>query len=81
MTAMQVADIISDVVIFLELAEQESLDRQAAVQMMKQLEGDLRALDKAFLGELIEAFAVIAAENSGKVQDVIREIPHTYHLE
>ena len=81
MIAMQVAHIIAGFVVFLELADEETLDRNAADKMMERLRLGLEGLDKAFLRELVDAFAVIAEENSGQVQEVIRNIAHRFYLE
>jgi hypothetical protein len=81
MIAMQVAHIIAEFVVFLELSDEEALDRNLAVKMMGQLKLDLEALDGAFRRELVNAFAVIAEENSGRVQEVVRNIANRFYLE
>ena len=81
MIATQVARIIADYVVFLELSDEDTLNPDAAVKMMEALAADLEALDQSFLRELVDAFAVIAAEYSGGAQEVVRNIAHSYYLE
>ncbi|WP_231621707.1 hypothetical protein [Sphingomonas sp. 37zxx] len=78
---MQIARIIADFVIFFDLADENLLDPDASITMMEGLGGDLQALDKKFLRELIDAFAVIAAEYSGEAQEVVRDIAYSFYLE
>ncbi|MBB5710434.1 Ethanolamine utilization protein EutJ (predicted chaperonin) [Sphingomonas xinjiangensis] len=72
---------IAHYMIFLDLTDDDVLDPDAAVQMMEQLGSDLEALDKGFLRELIDAFAVITPEYSGEAQEVVRNIAHSFYLE
>ena len=81
MIATQIARIIAHYVIFLDLTDDDVLDPDAAVQMMEQLGSDLEAIDKGFLRELIDAFAMIAGEYSGEAQEVVRNIAHSFYLE
>ncbi|MDO6413992.1 hypothetical protein Q4F19_06325 [Sphingomonas sp. BIUV-7] len=81
MIAMQVARIIANFVVFFELADDDIVDPDTAVKMMEDLGSGLDTLDKGFLRELVDAFAVIAEENSGEVQEVIRNIPYSFYLE
>ncbi|UYY58617.1 hypothetical protein [Sphingomonas sp. S2-65] len=81
MIALQIAQIIADFVVFLELTDDDVLDPDDAVEMMEVLAGDLQALDKGFLRELIDAFAVVAGECSGEVQEVVRNIAYYFYLE
>ena len=78
---LKIARIIADFIVFLELTDDDTVDPDAAVQMMEGLAGDLAELDKGLLRELVDAFAVIAAESTGEVQEVIRNIAHNYYLE
>ncbi|MCK8458060.1 hypothetical protein [Sphingomonas faeni] len=81
MIAIQVARIIARFVIFADLTEEDALDADAAVEMMEVLGAQLEALDKGFLRELVDAFAVIAAEYSGEAQAVVRNIAYGFYLE
>lgn len=81
MIATQIARIIADFMIFLELTDDETLDPDEAVEMMESLGGRLDELDKGFLRQLVDAFAVIAPEYGGKSQEVVRDIPYAFYLE
>lgn len=81
MIAIQVARIIARFVIFADLTDEDALDPDAAAEMMEVLGAQLEALDKGFLRELVDAFAVIAAEYSGEAQEVVRNIPYGFYLE
>ncbi|VVT22067.1 conserved hypothetical protein [Sphingomonas sp. EC-HK361] len=81
MIAMQVAEIIAEYVIFLELTDEEELNPDTAVKMMEALGGHLEEMDKGFLRELVDAFAIIAAGYSGEAQEVVRNISYGYYLE
>jgi len=81
MIAIQVARIIAHFSLFLDLTDDDTLDPDEAVQMMEMLGADLQALDKAFLREVIDAFAIIAPEFSGVAEHLVRDIPYHYYLE
>jgi len=81
MIVNQIAHIIADYVVFLELAEEEELNLDTAVTMMEALADQLENLDKDFLRELIDAFAAIAEGYSGEAQGVVRDIAHNFYLE
>jgi hypothetical protein len=81
MIAMQVAGIIAEYVVFLELTDEEDLNLDTAVKMMEALGGHLQEMDKEFLRELVDAFPVIAEGYSGEAQQVVRDIPHGFYLE
>lgn len=81
MIAIQVARIIARFVIFADLTDEDVLNPDAAVEMMEVLGAQLEALDKGFLRELVDAFAVIAAEYSGEAQEVVRNIAYSFYLE
>ncbi len=49
--------------------------------MMEEIAGDLQALDKGFLRELVDASGVIADEYSGEAQKLVRDIPCGFYLE
>jgi len=81
MIAIQVARIIADFILFLDLTDDDKLDPDAAVQMMEWLGSRLDALDKGFLRQLVDAFAVIAPEYSGESQKLVRDIANDFYLE
>ncbi|HEX7822048.1 MAG TPA: hypothetical protein VF463_15680 [Sphingobium sp.] len=81
MISIQVARIIADFVLFLDLAEDETIDADGAVEMMEWLGGRLESLDKEFLRELVDGFAAISPEYSGDSQTLVRDIPFSFYLE
>jgi hypothetical protein len=81
MIAKQVARIIADFSLFLDLTDEDLLDPDVAVKMMEALAVDLAALDKGFLRELVDAFAEIAPEYSGEAQDLVRNMARDFYLE
>ena len=81
MIAMQVAEIIAEYAVFLELTGDEELNPDTAVKMMEALASHLQEMDKGFLRELVNAFTIIAEEYSGEAQEVVRNISYGYYLE
>lgn len=81
MIAIQIARMIAHIVLALDLDEGDIIDADDAVQMMEGLGHDIDQLDKAFLRELVDAFAVIAPEYSGEAQKLVRDIPYGFNLE
>lgn len=81
MIAMQIAHIIADYVVFLDLTDDDDLNPDTAVKMMEALGGHLEELDKVFLRELVDAFPVVAEGYSGEAQEVVRNIAHSFYLE
>ncbi|RZL71082.1 MAG: hypothetical protein EOP66_15455 [Sphingomonas sp.] len=81
MIALQIARMVTNFVFFLEDSDEETLDPDAAVRMLETLADDLEKLDKAFLRELIDAFAVIASEYDGETAEQVRTIPTGFYLE
>lgn len=81
MIAIQVARMIAHFSLFLDLTDDDTLDPDEAVQMMELMGADLQALEKPFLRELIDAFAIIASEFSGVAEQLVRDIPFHYYLE
>lgn len=81
MIVLQVARIIAHFSLFFDLTDDETLDPDEAVEMMELLGVDLKALDKGFLRELVDAFATIALEYNGHAQQLVRDIPYSYYLE
>lgn len=81
MIAIQVASIIAEYVVFLELTGEDELNPDTAVKMMEALGGHLEELDKGLLRELVDAFPVIAEGYSGEAQEVVRNIAHGFYLE
>ena len=78
MIAMQVAEIIAEYAVFLELTADEELNPDTAVKMMEALAGHLQEMDKGFLRALVDAFPIIADEYSGVAQEVVRNISYGY---
>ncbi|WP_445190893.1 hypothetical protein ACT009_09720 [Sphingomonas sp. Tas61C01] len=72
---------ITNFVMFLEGADEEILDPDAAVEMLETLGYDLDQLDRAFLRELIDAFAVVALEHDEETAKSVRSIPSGFYLE
>jgi len=81
MIAMQVAEIIAEYAVFLELTDDEELNPDTAVKMMEALASHPQEMDKGFLRELVNAFPIIAEEYSGEAQEVVRNISYGYYLE
>ena len=81
MIAMQVASLIAEYYVFLQLTDEEELNLDTAVKMTESLADHLEEMDKGFLRELVDAFPVIAEEYSGEAQEVVRNIAHSLYLE
>lgn len=81
MITAQIARIIAGFFLFLETTDDEILNPDAAVEMMEWLGSQLDDLDKGFLRQLVDAFAVIAPEYSGDSQKLVRDIPYSFYLE
>lgn len=81
MIATQIARIIADFILFLDTTDDEILDPDAAVEMMEWLSHRFEGIEKGFLRELVDAFAVIASEYSGDSQNLVRDIPFSFYLE
>lgn len=81
MIVTQIARIIADFILFLDLTDDEILDPDAAVEMMEFLGSRLDALDRGFLRELVDAFTEIAPEYSGESQKLVRNIAYDFFLE
>ncbi|MFS0771576.1 hypothetical protein [Sphingomonas sp. 1P08PE] len=81
MIAMQVAEIIAEYAVFLELTDEEELNLDTAVKMMEALAGHLQEMDKGFLRELVDAFPIIAEKYSGEAREVVRNISCGYYLD
>lgn len=81
MIALQIARIIADYIIFLDLSDDDILDPDVAVKMMEAIGPELEALEPAFLRQLIDAFQVIAPEYSGPAHDIVRNMAREFHLE
>jgi hypothetical protein len=79
--AEQIAGIIAEYVVFLELTDEEELNLDTAVKMSESPAGRLEELDKGFLRELVDAFPVIAEGYSSEAQEVVRNIAHSFYLE
>jgi hypothetical protein len=81
MISVQVARIIADFYVFLESADEDTLDPDTAVQVEEVLADNLQSLDKPFLRELVDAFAVIAPEYGVEGEALVREIAYSFYLE
>lgn len=81
MIVLQIARIIANFALFMDLTDDDILDPDAAVEMMEFLGGSLQELDKDFLRSLVDAFAVIAPEYSGEAQRLVRNMAHDFYLE
>ena len=81
MIALQIARIISRVVLFAELTDDDVVDPDLAVELMEVIGADLEALDRPFLRELVDAFAVVAEEYQDEARDIVRDIPYSFYLE
>ncbi|MEG8041064.1 hypothetical protein QP166_17620 [Sphingomonas sp. LR60] len=79
--AQQVARIIAQYVVFLQLMDEENLNPDVAIKMLEALGPEVAALDKAFLCEMIKAFPLVAQEYSGVAGEVVAAIPHSFYLE
>ena len=72
MIAIQVAGIIAEYVVFLTLTDEDDLNLDTAVKMTESLANHRDEMDKGFLRELVDAFAIISAG---------RDIPYSFYLE
>lgn len=81
MIEVQIARIIANFIVFLELTDDETLDPDEAVEMEEFLGWRLEQLDKPFLRELVDAFAIIASEYSGDAQATVLRISYGFYLE
>lgn len=64
-----------------DTTDDEILDPDAAVEMMEWLSHRFEGIEKGFLRELVDSFAVIAPEYSGDSQNLVRDIPFSFYLE
>jgi hypothetical protein len=80
MIATQIASIITEYVVFLELADEDELNPDTTVKMMEALGGHLEESDRRFLRELVDAFPIMAEGYSGEAREVVRNIAHGFHL-
>ncbi len=81
MIVTQIAHIIAEYAVFLSLADEDSIHPDTAMSRMEMLAADLEDLDKGFLRQLIDAFAVIAPEYPGEAEEVVRDIAYSFYLE
>ena len=81
MIATQIARIIANYILFLDMTDDENLNPDTAVQMMEALAGELQNLDKGFLRQLVDAFPVIASDYSGEWQKLVLNISLDFYLE
>ncbi|MCW2410554.1 MULTISPECIES: hypothetical protein [unclassified Sphingobium] len=81
MIVEQIARIVADFFLFLNMTDEELLDLDVSVLMMEDMAARLQDLDKAFLRELVDAFPVIASEYSGEAHKLVLDIPYSFYLE
>ncbi len=81
MIALQIARLISRVVLFAELTDDDVVDPDLAVELMEVIGADLEALDRPFLRELVDAFAIVAEEYQDEAREIVRDIPYSFYLE
>lgn len=81
MIAQQVARIVADFVVFFSLTDEDELNLDTSVEMMENLAGRFEEMDKGFLRELVDAFAVIAEEYSSEAKAVVRNMAYDFYLE
>ena len=81
MIAQQVAHIIAEYVLFVELTPEDDLDPHIGEKMMGMLGWQLENLDKGFLRELVDAFPVIAEGYGEEARQLVRDIPYGFYLE
>ncbi|MCW2383192.1 MULTISPECIES: hypothetical protein [unclassified Sphingobium] len=81
MIVEQIARIVADFFLFLNMTDEELLDLDVSVLMMEDMAARLQDLDKAFLRELVDAFPVIASEYSGEAHKLVFDIPYSFYLE
>ncbi len=81
MIALQIARLISRVVLFADLTTDDQVDPDLAVELMEVIGGDMQDLDRPFLRELVDAFAVIAEEYKDEAREIVRNIPYSFYLE
>ena len=81
MIVEQIAKIVADFFLFLNMTDEELLDIDLSVLMMEDLAARLQDLDKAFLRQLVDAFPVIASEYNGEAHKLVLDIPYSFYLE
>lgn len=81
MIAHQVARIIAEFVVFLEMTDEQDLHPDNAMKMLESLSLEVEAFEKGFLRELIDAFPVVAKEYEGEAEELVRKIPRYFELE
>lgn len=81
MIALQVARIIANVVIHLNMTDEEDLHPDTAVSMMESLAADVDELDKPFLRQVVDAFPIIAQDYEGEARQLVLDIPSGFFLE
>lgn len=81
MIAIQIARLIANFCLFLDFAGEEIIDPDEGVEVTEVLGAYLHDLDKDFLRELVDAFALIADEYTGKYKESVRNIASDFFLE
>lgn len=78
---LQLARIIADILLFLELSGEDKLNLDESVEMSEWFAHSLEQSDKVFLRELVDAFAEIAPEYGEAGEATVRDITRAYGLE
>ena len=78
---LQLARIIADILLFLELTGEENLNLDEAVEMSEWFAHNFEQFDKGVLRDLVGAFAVIAPEYGDAGEATVRDIARAYGLE
>ncbi|WP_230482315.1 hypothetical protein [Sphingomonas sp. Leaf21] len=81
MIAEQIAHIIANVILLLDMDEGDEIDADTGAQFLEWLGAKLEELDRDFLRQLIDAFGAIADQFSVENQQAVRDIPYGYYLE
>ncbi|MEH3046191.1 hypothetical protein [Sphingomonas adhaesiva] len=81
MVSRDVAGIVAAFVVFLRLSGKDIVDPVVAAEAIQELAPKVRALDRAFLRELVDAFPVIALDYDEESKEVVRNIPRDFGLE
>lgn len=72
--------VIADMAIFLEFADEHSLNPDAAVEMMEHIAAELQLLTDDEKGRVIDSFAEIAKAYRGDESDFVKALPDTFGL-
>jgi len=76
----QLVKIIADFAIFLEFNDEDTLNPDAAVEMMESIAADLDLLSNDEKVNLIKSFEDISKTYSGEEADFVKDLPDTFGL-